>query len=182
MSCRRAVRVALISLALAGCLLAAGCARQPSPELARDELFSLSLGPLDEQLDLFRIGDSAVRHATRIGMRDGLFYITNGNARKVMQLSSYGDLLLIIYDPSSNPAPVDWRPMAPRAGPWPMRCTVRATWRLDSAQRIFVVDTVPGRRPAVTVRWCSGLRRAANTGDDRPGGALAVRRFLTCSG
>ena len=156
MSCRRAVRVALISLALAGCLLAAGCARQPSPELARDELFSLSLGPLDEQLDLFRIGDSAVRHATRIGMRDGLFYITNGNARKVMQLSSYGDLLLIIYDPSSNPAPVGLaadgatRRAVAHALHGPSHVAV------DSAQRIFVVDTVPGAAPGgygQVVQW-----------------------------
>lgn len=138
------LRGALAGLALAGCLLAAACVRRPAPELARDELFSLSLGPLDEQLDLFRIGGAPARHATRISMRDGLFYVANGGARKVMQLSSYGDLLLLIYDPASNPAPLG---MAEGAG---TRLAVPHALRepshvaVDSRRRLFVVDAAAG--------------------------------------
>ena len=143
MSCRIAVRATVVGLAFGACLLPAACTRPPPPELARDELFSLSLGPLDEQLDLFRIGGSAARHATRISMRDGLFYIVNGNARKVLQLSSYGDLLLIIYDPHDNPAPVGLAATAAT------RLAVPHTWHdpshlaVDSGQRIFVADEAP---------------------------------------
>lgn len=144
MSCRRAVRVMLVGLALAGWLLPAACTRQPAPELAGAELFSLSLGPLDEQLDLFRIGGAAARHATRISMRDGLFYIANGSARKVMQLSSYGDLLLLIYDPRSNPVPAGMAAGAAtrRAVPHALRDPSHVA--VDSGQRLFVVDAVAG--------------------------------------
>ena len=143
-SCRRAVRVTLVGLALAGWLLPAACTRQPPPELAGAELFSLSLGPLDEQLDLFRPGGAAARHATRISMRDGLFYIANGSARKVMQLSSYGDLLLLIYDPRSNPAPAGMAAGAAtrRAVPHALRDPSHVA--VDSGQRLFVVDAAAG--------------------------------------
>ena len=141
---RHAARVTLVGLTLLGWLLPAACTRQPPPELARHELFSLSLGPLDEQLDLFRIAGSPVRHTTRISMRDGLFYIANGNARKVLQLSSYGDLLLIIYDPRSNPAPVGPAPAAATRLAVPHSLHDPSHLAVDSKQRIFVVDTVPG--------------------------------------
>jgi len=163
---RIAVRATLVSIAFVAWLLPAACTRQAPPELARDELFSLSLGPLDEQLDLFRIGGSAVRDATRISMRDGLFYIANGNARKVLQLSSYGDLLLVIYDPRHNPAPLGLA--VPHALHAPSYLAV------DSTQRIFVVDTVPGAAVGGSgqlVQWfASGGRHLGAIGREGVGG------------
>ena len=175
MSCRIAVRVTLVSLAFVACLVPAGCTRQPPPELARDELFSLSLGPLDEQLDLFRIGGSAVRDATRISMRDGLFYIANGNARKVLQLSSYGDLLLIIYDPRRNPAPVGLAAAAATRLAVPHALHEPSHVAVDSSQRIFVVDTVPGGGAAggqvhLVQRFASGGRYLGAIGREGVGG------------
>ena len=123
----------------------ASCGGQPSAELTGDELFSLSIGPLDEQLDLIRSAGAPAPHATRIALRDGLFYIANGNASKVMQLSSHGDLLLLIYDPERNPEPVGLAadPTAPAT-----RVAVSHRFRelghiaVDSRQRIMVVDAV----------------------------------------
>ena len=173
-SCRIAVRVTLVSLAFVACLLPAACTRQPPPELARDELFSLSLGPLDEQLDLFRIGGSAVRAATRISMRDGLFYIANGNAQKVLQLSSYGDLLLIIYDPRRNPAPVGLAAAAATRLAVPHELHEPSYLAVDSAQRIFVVDTVPdgagGAQGQLVQRFASGGRHLGAIGREGVGG------------
>ena len=172
-SCRIAVRVTLVSLAFVACLLPAACTRQPPPELARDELFSLSLGPLDEQLDLFRIGGSAVRDATRISMRDGLFYIANGNARKVLQLSSYGDLLLIIYDPRRNPAPVGLAAAATRLAV-PHALHEPSYLAVDGSQRIFVVDTVPGGAAGgqgqLVQRFAPGGRHLGAIGREGVGG------------
>ena len=172
-SCRSAVRVTLVSLAFVACLLPAGCTRQPPPELARDELFSLSLGPLDEQLDLFRIGGSAVRDTTRISMRDGLFYIANGNARKVLQLSSYGDLLLIIYDPRRNPAPVGLAAAATRLAV-PHTLHEPSNLAVDGAQRIFVVDSAPdgaaGAPGQLVHRFASGGRYLGAIGREGLGG------------
>ena len=39
-------------------------------------------------------------------MRDGTFTIANGAGSKVLSFSSYGDLLLELYDPAVNPDPV----------------------------------------------------------------------------
>ena len=83
----------------------AGCARGGAPELAAEPLFSLELGRLENQLDLFRTTDAPQNMPTRIAMRDGLFYVSNGSAHKIMVFSSYGDLLFLLYDPRSNPAP-----------------------------------------------------------------------------
>ena len=128
---------------MAGMAVLAACAARTPVELVGDELFSLGIGPLDEQLDLVRVAGVPAPHATRVAMRDGLFYIANGNARKVMQLSSHGDLLLLIYDPARNPEPVG---LAPGGSGAATRTAVEHRFRelshiaVDNRRRILVVD------------------------------------------
>ena len=128
---------------MAGVAALGSCAAGTPVELIGDELFSLGIGPLDEQVDLVRVAGAPAPHATRVAMRDGLFYIANGNARKVMQLSSHGDLLLLIYDPARNPEPVG---LAPGGNGAATRTAVRHRFRelshiaVDSRRRILVVD------------------------------------------
>ncbi|MCX7032023.1 MAG: hypothetical protein NTU62_18140 [Spirochaetes bacterium] len=98
--CGAAVLAAAITFT---CL--AGCARGRAPELVADSLFSLELGRLEDQVDLFQTAGSPMSGRTRITMRDGLFYVANGAAHKVMVFSSYGDLLFLLYDPATNPKP-----------------------------------------------------------------------------
>jgi hypothetical protein len=98
--CGAAVAAAAI---MASCL--AGCARGGAPELVAEPLFSLELGRLEDQVDLFQVEGSPMSGRTRIAMRDGLFYVANGGARKIMVFSSYGDLLFLLYDPNTNPKP-----------------------------------------------------------------------------
>ncbi len=137
------VRGALPGVFAAGLAVLGACAAGTRVELAGDELFSLGIGPLDEQLDLVRVAGAPAPHATRVVMRDGLFYIANGNARKVMQLSSHGDLLLLIYDPARNPEPVG---LAPGGNAAATRAAVKHRFRelshiaVDSRRRILVVD------------------------------------------
>ncbi len=69
-----------------------------------DELFSLDYGNFENEINLFDI-NSAENINTRLVMRDGFFYIVNGEAGKIMQLTSYGDLIGIIYDENRNPVP-----------------------------------------------------------------------------
>ena len=38
-------------------------------------------------------------------MRDGWFYVANGNSGKIMVFSSYGDLIFLLYNPQTNPTP-----------------------------------------------------------------------------
>ena len=87
-------------------VITSSCGREGVSEIVPEELFSLSIGPLDEQINLFRIPGRPVKELNDLFMRDGLFYLANGNSKKMMQLSSYGELILLIYDPSSNAKPV----------------------------------------------------------------------------
>jgi hypothetical protein len=95
--------VAIAAAIAVSCL--AGCTRGSAPELVAEPLFSLELGRLEDQVDLFQTAGTPMAGRTRIAMRDGLFYVANGTARKIMVFSSYGDLLFLLYDPQVNPKP-----------------------------------------------------------------------------
>lgn len=43
---------------------------------------------------------------TAIAMRDGFFYVSNGESQKILELNSYGDLLTLYHNPETNPAPL----------------------------------------------------------------------------
>ena len=102
---RRALSRSILPLFLT-LLAAASCQKKGFEEIAREELFSLSLGRLDNQIDLFQFEGAILDRKNRIAMRDGQFYIANGNAGKIMAFTSYGDLTFLLYNPKTNPAPV----------------------------------------------------------------------------
>lgn len=78
-----------------------------NPELLkREDLFSLRLGKMEDSVDLFQIDGIKSTHKNRLFMRNGIFYISNGNSGKIMEFSSYGNLLGLIYNPQDNPKPV----------------------------------------------------------------------------
>ncbi len=86
-------------------LLFSSC--NPSTEaeyLEADELFSLNYGNFENEISLFDVQNIESIN-TRIAMRDGFFYIVNGEAGKIIQLTSYGDVIGIIYDEDRNPVP-----------------------------------------------------------------------------
>ncbi len=104
-------RVFKASLALAvpvalSLLFLFSCQKKEIEELMGTELFSLSLGKLDNQIDLFPSPSGNVEKKTSLSMRDGWFYVANGNSGKVMVFSSYGDLIFLLYNQSTNPAPI----------------------------------------------------------------------------
>jgi hypothetical protein len=73
--------------------------------LQRENRFTLDYGIFEDEVNLFNLS-SAGEINTRITMREGLFYIANGESQKVMQFNSYGNLLALYYNPDTNPAPV----------------------------------------------------------------------------
>ena len=168
------MRVRTHVYALLGVLLIAACSRPPTPELARDELFTLSIGPLDEQINLFRIAGAPARGTTSIYMRDGLFYIANGNAGKIMQLSSHGDLVLLIYDPDTNPEPVGFALPASSGAIAATRIAVPHPFNdlghvaVDRTGRIAVVDAVAAAGDAAGTPRAHGqvVRRFSPRGED----------------
>lgn len=93
----------LLLLTLAISLVA--CAGRQVPTLEQQELFSLDYGKMEDQIELFMDG-SAVTRKTRLAMRGGLFYIASGYGNRIMQFTSFGDLITLHYNPAQNPRPV----------------------------------------------------------------------------
>ncbi len=107
--------IAVVIPVVVSVLSLVGCQKKEIEELVGTELFSLSLGKLDNQVDLFPSSGGNVEKKTRIYMRDGWFYLANGNSGKVMVFSSYGDLIFLLYNAQTNPAPVFMDQPAPSA-------------------------------------------------------------------
>ena len=103
-------------------LLLASCAPRELEELNREELFNLQIGKMDNQIDLFQVGGVMAGAKNRIYMRDGLFYLANGNSAKIMELSSYGDLIFLLYNSIENPPPTSFN-------------TEQTTERIESADQ-----------------------------------------------
>jgi len=120
--------------------------------LQREQLFSLGYGVLEDQLNLFNLDGKAPPQETRLAMRDGIFFVANGNAAKVLTLSSFGDLLAMVYNPERNPPPVTLLPAGDSsaaqgrtAREYPFSAPGEIA--VDSKRTIFVEDRVPeGRR------------------------------------
>lgn len=101
---------ALMAAACLAAVVLAGCQRKGIEELVSSELFSLSMGKMEDQIDLFQFENAMVERANSVTMRDGWFYIANGSAGKIMVFSSYGDLIFLLYNPQTNPAPTTLGP------------------------------------------------------------------------
>jgi len=74
--------------------------------LEREDLFDLKLGFLEDQLNLFSNTGRERLSYNNIFFANGVFYIANGNSQKLIALSSVGDLLFMLYNPSLNPSPL----------------------------------------------------------------------------
>jgi hypothetical protein len=127
------------------------CNGEPVPSVAREDLFTLDIGRLEDQIDLFNLEGSRSVVKTGLAMRDGLFYISNGNGEKIVRYTSYGDLLFMIYNEETNPPPISLRTLGEDDG-------VVTRWALtyplfnpgaiavDSRKHIYVEDRFPYER------------------------------------
>lgn len=86
-------------------LLAASCTQGPPQLMPKETLFTLELGALEDQVDLFQRSSQNSPERNRFLFYNGLVLVSDGNARKVMEFSSYGDLLTLYYNPETNPIP-----------------------------------------------------------------------------
>ncbi|MEI6875182.1 MAG: hypothetical protein WCL50_08645, partial [Spirochaetota bacterium] len=109
----------------------------------------MGYGPAEDQIDLFQVEGSDSSLKTRLAMRDGVFYLSNGNAAKVVRFSSFGDVLSLIYNPDRGPEPSIQRG---RAGERTGRSVASYPFRapgeiaVDSSNRIYVEDRMPPER------------------------------------
>lgn len=98
------------------------CAKQGKILTIEEEtLFSLPYGNFEDQLNLFSL-DKAGTFKTALTMRDGFFYIMNGESEKILALNSYGDMLSLYYNEdfydsgprvlSQESPPASWKKIA----------------------------------------------------------------------
>ena len=113
----------------------------------REDLFSLEIGRLEDQIALFNLeGTMGIRRSS-IAMRDGLFYISDGNGGKILRYNSYGDLLFMIYNEETNPSPLSLRPFT--EGSLVTRWSIShpllepGEIAVDSRNHIYVRDSLP---------------------------------------
>ena len=118
--------------------------------LSQDSLFALEYGNFENEVNLFSLSQPSDVH-TYITMQDGFFYIVNGESKKILELSSYGDLISIYYNEGTNPTPEfaedDFAQVASstkKAVSYPFNSLGPIT--VDSHKYIYVVDTLPEAR------------------------------------
>jgi hypothetical protein len=132
-------------------LVFSGCSRGRISSVARMDLFSLEIGPLEDQINLFNLLDVGSTGRTSLAMRDGLFYISDSSGAKIVRYNSYGDILFVIYNDEINPPPItlrrgiDEEGMATR---WSITYPLREPGALsvDSRKHIYTADKIEQER------------------------------------
>jgi hypothetical protein len=129
----------------------AACARPGVDSIQREDLFSLDIGPMEDQIALYSFeGDGGIRQA-ELAMKDGLFYISDSNGGKIIRYNSYGDLLFLIYNDETNPEPANLKPKTDNgvlvtrwAFTYPLKAPSKIT--VDSRKHIYVEERLPRER------------------------------------
>ncbi len=126
-------------------LLLASCTRVNTvASLNKSDLFSLSYGTFENELNVFDLS-GAGQINTSMTMRDGFFYIANGEAKKIMELNSYGDLLSFYYNDEFSKAPSFASGVqgntTKKAVVYPFNTL--GPIAVDSKKNLYVVDTLP---------------------------------------
>ncbi len=139
-------------------------------ELSENQLFEIPYGNFEEQLsisDLNNIGNCRFG----IAMRDGFFYIVNGEAKKIMELNSYGDLLTLFYNEDSEISRLISKSNRPDESvhheiSYPFDFPGKLA--IDSNKNIYVVCTIPRDRQEQTDKktslYCDTVLRFARDG------------------
>jgi len=138
------------------CVSGAACARQGVVSIQREDLFSLDIGPMEDQIALYNFEGGGSRQAG-IAMKDGLFYISDTNGGKIVRYNSYGDLLFLIYNDETNPEPANLKPKADNGAlvtRWAFTYPLRTPGKIvvDSRKHIYVEERLPRERHVIDTK------------------------------
>ncbi len=119
-----------------------------SSTLDMETLFSLDYGNFEDELNVFDLA-SVGSVDTQITMRDGFFYIANGESKKIMEMTSYGDLICLLYNAENNPVPSfigdgSSSNATRKAIAYPFNKITSIA--LDGRKNLYVVDKLPAER------------------------------------
>ena len=121
-----------------------------SGSVVREDLFSLNIGVLEDQIAIFNIQSGRNLSPVDITMRNGFYYFSDSNGGKITRYNSYGDILFMIYNEETNPPPMTLRPFI--EGNLLTRWAVHHPLlepgyiAVDSRNHIFVQDSLPFER------------------------------------
>ena len=112
-----------------------------------NELFTLKYGNFEDELNLFNLSQAGdVR--TYMTMRDGFFYVANGESKKIMEFNSYGDLLSLYYNDEVTKTPSfandTVENSTKKAVAYPFNTL--GPIAVDSRKYLYAVDTLPEAR------------------------------------
>ncbi|MBP1567842.1 MAG: hypothetical protein J6U36_04260, partial [Oscillospiraceae bacterium] len=130
-------------------LLTASCSKdQIVSNITNEQLFTLEYGNFEDELNVFDIAETGTI-STSIAMQDGFFFIANGEAKKIMEMNSYGDLLNILYNDETNPRPtasMDSQAVnsTRKSAAYPFNEISHIA--VDSSKYLYVTDTLPPER------------------------------------
>ncbi len=141
----RRVRFALLLVGVLALLSA--CHRATVVSVGENELFELSYGSFEDELNLFSLSGTGTVN-TYLAMRDGFFYIANGESKKIMELNSYGDLLSLYFNEEVTRLPSFAEKnevnAAKKAVAYPFNTL--GPIAVDSRKYLYAVDTLPEAR------------------------------------
>lgn len=176
-------RITVAAMTACLCCAMAGCSGATRlRKISRSDLFSLSFGTAENQID------PAANPAASfdMDMREGIFHISNSAGEKVLRLSSYGDLLALYYDPASTSGPYMVRPLEngqeggqaglrAAAGRYavPLHFVNPTCIATDSRQVLYVADRLEAPESRVFDQnlgvWCDHIvRRFGSQGQELP--------------
>lgn len=134
-------------------LSAVACRQEADESIVREDLFSLGIGRLEDEIAFYNQGDDRGRSGGGICMRDGIFYISDGGGQKIIRCNSYGDVLSMIYNDETNPAPLTLKPkengkaVTRWAFTYPLQKPGRIT--VDSRKHLYAEDRLPDERHTI---------------------------------
>lgn len=114
----------------------------------KDYLFSLNYGNFEDELNLSDFSRSGEIN-TALCMRDGFFYIMNGESKKIMEMNSYGNLLTLYYNEDANPHPsfaVQGASVNSTRNAIPYPFNDISLISVDSRKYLYVVERLPLER------------------------------------
>ncbi|MDR2808610.1 MAG: hypothetical protein LBB43_06365 [Spirochaetaceae bacterium] len=85
------------------------CSLKNTATINREELFRLDIGRMEDQIALYNLEEDAGVFPAQVAMSDGLVYLSDAKGQKMLRYNSYGDLLFMIYNDMTNPAPLTAR-------------------------------------------------------------------------
>lgn len=158
--------------------------------LESEALFNLEYGNFEEELNMFNLAKIGGIN-TSIVMKDGFFYILNGESKKIMEMTSYGDLLTLYYNPKFNPSPSfsnvsskteNVEVVSASRSAVPFEFNDATLLAVDSRKHLYVVDKLPLDRieydskmhlslSEIVVRFDEANKNLIYLGQQGPGGS-----------